>query len=261
MHRLSESHRHKAVSIMELCLQADSMIEFENILHHTRMLMEYDMMACGIGVRNDVSMKGVSSLNDGFPSEFMSTILDPTGQIISPLFLRWLEDQVPQVLDIQHSNHNFTEEQTAFYQKFNIQNVMSHGVLDCGKRCASYFGFANMGQGIEQCHINLMTILVPHLHLTYTRMPDVKQKLSSLISKPSNLKQSKNHSGSTLSSREIEVLKWVFTGKTNQEISDTLFLSPATVKNHVQNIIQKLNANNRQHATAKALQLGIIDIE
>jgi len=138
---------------------------------------------------------------------------------------------------------------------------MSHGVLDCGKRCASYFGFANMAQGIEQHHINLMTILVPHLHLTYTRMPDVKQKLSSLISKPLNLKQSKNHSGSTLSPREIEVLKWVFAGKTNQEISDTLFLSPATVKNHVQNIIQKLNANNRQHATAKALQLGIIDIE
>lgn len=260
MHRLSEHHKQKAFSVMEHCLHADSMVEFESILNHTKSLIEHDMLACGIGLRNDYSMEAISSLNHGFPAGFMSTITDHSNQVISPLFLRWLEDQRPQVLDIQHSKHHFTAEQVAFYQKFNIQNVMSHGVLDCGERCTSYFGFANIAYGIQQHHINLMTILVPHLHLAYTRMPEVKQKLSPLLSKHLKINRSQNNSNSILSRREIEVLQWVFIGKSNQEISDTLYISPSTIKNHVQNIIQKLNANNRQHAVAKALQQGIIKI-
>ncbi len=261
MQHLSELNRQKAISIMELCLHANSMVEFENILHHTKNIIGHDMMACGIGIRNDYSMKVVSSLNDGFSSEFMSTIIDDTNQVISPLFLRWLETQIPQVLDIQHLNNTFTTGEIAFYQKFKIQNVMSHGVLDCGGYCTSYFGFANVAHGIEQHHINIMTLLVPHLHIAYTRMPNVKKKLASLTSKQLKIRQSKNNQDSTLSQREIEVLQWVFIGKTNQEISDTLCLSSSTVKNHVQNIIQKLKANNRQHAVAKALQQGIIKIE
>lgn len=261
MHRLNELHRQKAFSIIELCLHADSIVELENILHHTKLLIEHDMHACGIGVRDNDSMKAILNLNHGFPSEFISSIIDQNNQVISPLFLHWLENQTPQILDIQHTSHRFTTKQVAFYQKFHIQNVMSHGVLDCGEHCTSYFGFANIKNGIKKHHIDLMTILVPHLHLAYTRIPAVKKKLSSLIFKPLTIKQSNNKQGSTLSSREVEVLQWVFIGKTNQEISDTLYLSPSTIKNHVQNIIQKLNANNRQHAAAKALQQGIIKIE
>ncbi|VAW49561.1 hypothetical protein MNBD_GAMMA04-515 [hydrothermal vent metagenome] len=261
MHKLDESNKNKILSIIELCLHADSMVELENILHHTQSLMEYDMMACGIGIRDDYSMKAISSLNEGFSSEFMSTIIDHTDQVISPLFLRWLATQKPQILDIQHQSHEFTTEQMAFYQKLNIQNVMSYGVLDCGEHYASYFGFANIAHGIKQHHINLMTILVPHLHSAYTKIPIIKKQLSPFISKQLKIKPSNNNPNPTLSQRETEVLQWVFIGKTNQEISDTLCLSSSTVKNHLQNIIQKLKANNRQHAVAKALQQGIIKIE
>ncbi len=261
MRHLSKPYKHKAIEIIELCLYADSMIEFENILYHTKNLIEYDMMACGIGIRDDYSMKVISYLNNGLPSEFISTIVDnDDGQVISPMFLRWLKTQTPQVLDIQHSNPKFTTEQMAFYQNFNIQNVMSHGVLDCGEHCTSYFGFANIAHGIKHHHIHLMSILVPHLHSAYTRIPAIKQKLSTLIPKQLKITQSKDQD-STLSQREIEVLQWVFIGKTNQEISDTLCLSPYTVKCHVQNIIQKLKANNRQHAVAKALQQGVIKMD
>ncbi|MCF6345213.1 MAG: LuxR C-terminal-related transcriptional regulator [Thiomicrorhabdus sp.] len=260
MSRLNETHRQNAMSIIELCLHANSMVEFEAILHRTKMLIEHEMFACGVGIRKDYSMQSISSLNESFPSDFMSTIVDHTGQVISPLFLRWLETQTPQVLDIEHARNQFTTEQIDFYQKFNIQNVISHGVLDCGEYCTSYFGFANIKNGIQDHHVHLIKMLVPHLHSAYTKMPSVQKTLSSLTSKQLKIKKSNNQE-STLSDREVEVLQWVFIGKSNQEIGDALCISRSTIKNHLQNIIQKLNANNRQHAAAKALQRGIIKLE
>ncbi|WP_339815017.1 helix-turn-helix transcriptional regulator [uncultured Imperialibacter sp.] len=47
------------------------------------------------------------------------------------------------------------------------------------------------------------------------------------------------------SEREYDVLKMVFTQKTNQEIADELFLSINTVKSHLKNLYDKLGVNNR----------------
>jgi len=53
-----------------------------------------------------------------------------------------------------------------------------------------------------------------------------------------------------LSAREIEVLRRVAQGKSNQQIADLLFLSPFTVKNHIQNILKKMGAKNRLEAAS-----------
>jgi ATP/maltotriose-dependent transcriptional regulator MalT len=51
-----------------------------------------------------------------------------------------------------------------------------------------------------------------------------------------------------ISEREYDVLKMVFTQKTNQEIADELFLSINTVKSHLKNLYDKLGVNNRAEA-------------
>lgn len=48
-----------------------------------------------------------------------------------------------------------------------------------------------------------------------------------------------------LSNTELNVLKLVSEGKTNQEIADTLFISIHTVKKHISNIFKKLNIKSR----------------
>jgi len=53
-----------------------------------------------------------------------------------------------------------------------------------------------------------------------------------------------------LSARELEVLQWVAKGKSNLQIAEKLFLSPFTVKNHIQNILKKIGAKNRVEAAA-----------
>ena len=61
-----------------------------------------------------------------------------------------------------------------------------------------------------------------------------------------------------LTPREIDVLRLVATGSSNQDIADELFLSVHTVKRHVANLLSKLGAASRTQASARARELGIV---
>lgn len=61
-----------------------------------------------------------------------------------------------------------------------------------------------------------------------------------------------------LSQRELEVLRMVATGASNQEIAGRLFVALTTVKKHVGNIFGKLEATNRVQALARARELNLI---
>jgi DNA-binding NarL/FixJ family response regulator len=61
-----------------------------------------------------------------------------------------------------------------------------------------------------------------------------------------------------LSDRELEVLKLIAIGKDNAEIAKDLFISPKTVKNHISNILMKLQIDNRIQAAVYAVRSGIV---
>jgi DNA-binding NarL/FixJ family response regulator len=61
-----------------------------------------------------------------------------------------------------------------------------------------------------------------------------------------------------LSDRELEVLKLIAIGKDNAEIAQELFISPKTVKNHISNILMKLQIENRIQAAVYAVRSGIV---
>ncbi len=61
-----------------------------------------------------------------------------------------------------------------------------------------------------------------------------------------------------LSGREREVLSLVASGVTNKAIAAALGISPSTVKNHLQNILDKLHLENRVQAAAFALREGLV---
>lgn len=61
-----------------------------------------------------------------------------------------------------------------------------------------------------------------------------------------------------LTKREIEILKLVSTGASNKDIANILVITEGTVKNHISNILGKLEAKDRLQAAAKARQKGLL---
>ncbi len=61
-----------------------------------------------------------------------------------------------------------------------------------------------------------------------------------------------------LSARELEVLKLIVDGKSNQEIAGKLFVTLATVKTHVRSILNKLSVDDRTQAAVKAMRQGLV---
>ena len=65
----------------------------------------------------------------------------------------------------------------------------------------------------------------------------------------------------SLTQRELEVLQLLAEGATNSEISQRLYISPKTTKNHLAAIFQKLDVTNRTHALVRAVVMGLVTIE
>ncbi len=62
-----------------------------------------------------------------------------------------------------------------------------------------------------------------------------------------------------LSERELEVLRLIVDGKSNQEIGEKLFVTLATVKTHVRSILNKLSVDDRTQAAVKAMRQGLVN--
>ncbi|MBI5952329.1 MAG: response regulator transcription factor [Chloroflexi bacterium] len=87
--------------------------------------------------------------------------------------------------------------------------------------------------------------------------PSIAIQLIREINRPSDLPPVEN----PLSERELEVLKLVAQGLTNQEIAARLVRSEWTIRTHVRNILGKLHLANRTQAALFALREGLAEFE
>ena len=63
-----------------------------------------------------------------------------------------------------------------------------------------------------------------------------------------------------LTERELEVLRLVAKGLNNREVAKELFISENTVKNHVRNILEKLQLHSRMEAVMYAMREKLLDL-
>jgi DNA-binding NarL/FixJ family response regulator len=80
------------------------------------------------------------------------------------------------------------------------------------------------------------------------------QRLRATHSSPRDLEEIR----SELTDREIQVLKLIANGKDNGQIAADLHISPKTVKNHISNILMKLQIQNRIQAAVYAVRSGLV---
>ena len=87
--------------------------------------------------------------------------------------------------------------------------------------------------------------------------PSIAKKLMHELQRTSNLTPTQD----PLTAREVEILKLVAQGLSNQEIAEGLVISERTVRTHVTNILSKLHLANRTQAALYALREGLADLD
>lgn len=128
-----------------------------------------------------------------------------------------------------------------------LKNLAAHGLANRDGSVSTFFCFSRLPGVPGPGQAYLLELLVPHLHAVLIRVLGSNGTLA----EPAEAEI-------PITLREREILQWLHQGKTNWEIAGILDISPLTVKNHVQNILRKLNVQNRSHAVVKATQMGLV---
>ncbi|MDP3538840.1 MAG: LuxR C-terminal-related transcriptional regulator [Azonexus sp.] len=132
--------------------------------------------------------------------------------------------------------------------RLGLGHALAHGTKEFIGESSGFFVFLRMPEAPGRRHAYFAEVLMPYLHTTLHRM---------LVAEKDSPDR-RLRTGHKLSAREAEVISLVRDGNTNQQIAKVLELSPLTVKNHVQNILRKLEVANRAQAVAKAVKARLI---
>lgn len=89
--------------------------------------------------------------------------------------------------------------------------------------------------------------------------PSVALKALNILRNPSKITSDQiQQEEISLSKRETEILEQLAKGLNYQEIAENLFISPSTVRKHIENIYKKLQVHNKMEAVQKAMKHNIL---
>jgi len=115
-----------------------------------------------------------------------------------------------------------------------------------------------LGYILKDSEPNKLIEAIQQVHLGEPSLdPSIARKLLNEFSRPTKLPISPD----PLTEREIEILRLVARGFSNQEIADQLAIAEVTVRTHVSHILSKLHLKNRVQATLYALKEDLASLE
>ena len=212
-------------------------------------LIRHELLICTLCLGKPPAFRA-----DGFsmttpdPTTFSDVFLRDTA-VASTLLKSWEEKRYqPVAIDTAAASLGsgaFTRE----LERLGATQLLVHGVHDADGRALTLFTFACRAGSVGPRQVYLAQLLAPSLHAAWVRTQLTRTATS--VDKASGQ--------SVLTVRELDILKWIYLGKSNFEIGAILKISPLTVKNHVQKILRKLNVVNRTQAIGKALELRILN--
>ncbi|MCB5186038.1 transcriptional regulator EpsA [Methylobacillus gramineus] len=219
-------------------------------------LLPHEVLLCGlaIGVDRGFSLESYSSTRY-VAQAHVDISMQPTDGVVFNAISAWQESGQPVLIDPYLKSGSFggfmvPKTDSDNLQASELRNIAAYGLSSADGTISSFFCFSRIAGELGANHAYLLELLVPYLHSVLMRISDGVSNAGELLGDSAI--------AGLITTREKEILQWVHTGKSNWEIATILEISPLTVKNHMQNILRKLDVQNRSHAAAKASRLGLI---
>ena len=212
-------------------------------------LIPHEILICCIWVGSDPQPKFFNfSSTRYFQDEQFFAVCNPAKGLMVQLMTRAQKSGRGCIVSPETSIGDYDDAWAEMLEGHELKNIAAHGLRGPDGRLKSYFCFARVSGMLGPRLLYLLEILLPTLDVTLGR-----------IVASQNIKaEPARKEAATLGAREIEVINLIKVGKSNRVIAEELFISPLTVKNHVQNILKKLKVKTRGHAVTKAIDLGLL---
>jgi DNA-binding CsgD family transcriptional regulator len=221
--------------------------ELKTLIDNLKHLIPYEFALCGFGKIDRSTKEPYKLVNVSYPSDwieaYVSRGLERSGPIVTENFLNF----GLQYWADSFRKHGDSKPFISSAEDFGLKNGYSYGLRTYSGNKTSLFSFAGRSMERHARTARILEYITPHLHQALARISDTGK--------------GEQNEAIQLSSREKEVLKWAKDGKSTWEISVILSISADTVKFHIKNIMQKLQAVSRVQAVAVAIEKGLIGIE
>ncbi len=233
------------LDVVQSAIRVKDETGFCTILEKIRELVCADYAVCGLGeVRKDRLSRIVRIVNLNYSDEWLNAYAaeklfqkDPIIRCQFQFFGTHLWSEAFKLFS-EEPYLRFMHLASDFGLKYGIASGVNGPGLDTG----SIFSFAGEKKRFTTHHKKILDILIPHVHQALLRVC----RRADLLTR------------AALTEREKEVIQWMKEGKTNWEISKILNISERTVKFHIRNIQDKLDAVNKTHAVAIAMEQSLI---
>lgn len=146
-----------------------------------------------------------------------------------------------------------------FQQALTLANTMHHGSLRWKIGLSLAKGLARIGESPDEV-IQTAQMLIDQIRRTLTNSPLRESFKPEYWLDRFEAKQNAEKPAypAGLTQREVEILRLVASGATNQQIADALVISPRTVNTHITNILNKTGCENRTAASAFAMKHNLL---
>jgi len=222
-----------------------ALVETSDNLKH---LIPYEYAICNISRLQGSEVTPIDITNISYPAEFLDFYFKNGLELTDPLVqIHYKTFKLNVWSEILGRADKVSKELVNIAGEFGLKEGLTFGIRESRPGIGSFFCLSGSHLKPVQRHLRLFQMVVPHLHQAYMRVLPEKDKRSA---PPPDAPR--------CTPRELEILNHVKEGLTNWDIAAKMNISLNTVKFHLGNIMLKLDAGNRAHAVAKAMDMGII---
>jgi LuxR family transcriptional regulator, quorum-sensing system regulator CviR len=236
------------LEIMDVSLHCTREEELRRIVLRLQGLIPYEFALCALSGISCRSNEPYRMINVSYPSSWLEVYISEQFDKIDPVVAEHRLHFSLQYWPDSYRKHPEAKQFVTSASDYGLKTGYSYGLKTPGSDNATLFCFGGRSMERQIRTSDILWHIVPHLHEALVRSVTPQAIRSRL-------------SDSILSLREKEVLNWVKVGKTTWEISMILTISERTVKFHIQNILQKVDATNRAQAVAICMEKGVIDVD